>query len=189
MLLKTSIFCTAISSLLLVASSSSIAQEKVLYKKVDKNGRIVFTDKPIAGSKKVVVDTSKNLLSIPRPKPKIKDKNSEVAQGDKSVNAIAYDVLEVEKPASGESVRANDGSLYVIIALSPMLDRNHSIRVLLDGEMVGSEQKVPYFSLTGIDRGAHQISAQVIDDESGEVIQTSKQTKFNMLRASRLNRR
>ncbi len=189
------------SSVILLAtmSAKSSAEEKTLYKKIDKNGRVIFTDKPLPGAKKVVVDTSKNVMAIPKVKT---NKNEEgkfaVEFGkrnkddkDDKKKPFQYQLLSIEKPNNDEAIRANDGNLYIIVAITPMLQREHSIRLLMDGAAASPDQKVPYFSLTGVDRGTHQLTAQVIDDATGEILQSSESIEFHLLRASRLqnNRR
>lgn len=184
MSLKTSLFYIFSISILLACGFSSFAEEKVLYKKVDKNGRVTFTDKPVPGSTKVVVNTNKNLMAIPRVKsnPKVADKD------EKNEKEKAYQLIAIEQPSNDEAIRANDGNLYVIVALTPHLARNHSMRLLMDGSQVGQDQKVPYFSLTNIERGTHELTAQVIDDETGTVLQSSKSISFHILKSSRLQK-
>ncbi|WP_251358924.1 DUF4124 domain-containing protein [Kangiella sp. TOML190] len=150
------------------------AQDKVMYKKVDKNGRIIFTDKPIAGSKKVTVDTSKNLMSIPKIKPKTKEQVAE------SNTEAPYEVLAIEQPANDDRVKMQNGSLYVIVAMTPNLSANHSIRLILNGEMVGDDQKVPYFTLTELKKGKHQLIAEVFDDETKALVQSSPSIDFQL---------
>ncbi len=187
MLLKNSPFYFFATAILLSLSFPSLSEEKVLYKKIDKNGRVIFTDKPVPGSKKVVINTNKNVMTMPKPKAKAKSVESE----DTSETENLYEILAIEQPSNDEAIRANDGSLYVIVALSPHLARKHSVRLLMDGSTAGSDQKVPYFSLTNIDRGTHQLTAQIINDETGEVLQSSETLSFHLLRTSRLqnNRR
>ncbi|WP_195758367.1 DUF4124 domain-containing protein [Kangiella sp. HZ709] len=190
-----------LSSALLLAtvSAKSSAEEKTLYKKIDKNGRVIFTDKPLPGAKKVVVDTSKNVMAIPKVKTNknVEDKfvvgfgKRKQDDNNEKTKPFQYQLLSIEKPTNDEAVRANDGNLYIIVAITPMLQREHSIRLLMDGEAASPDQKVPYFSLTSVDRGTHQLTAQVIDDSTGEILQSSESTEFHLLRASRLqnNRR
>lgn len=187
MLLKNSPFYLLAMAILLSVSLPSFSEEKVLYKKIDKNGRVTFTDKPVPGSKKVVINTNKNVMTMPKPKPKAKS----VESGEDVVADKAYEVLAIEQPSNDEAIRANDGNLYVVVALSPHLARKHSMRLLMNGAAAGSDQKVPYFSLSNIDRGTHQLTAQIIDDETGEVLQSSESLSFHLLRTSRLqnNRR
>ncbi|NVJ66402.1 MAG: DUF4124 domain-containing protein [Gammaproteobacteria bacterium] len=182
MLLKNSAFYLIVSVILLLLGLSLVAEEKVLYKKVDKNGRVIFTDKPVPGSKKMVINTNKNVMSI--PKGKTKSSTAVEEDADKDKEAQAYEVLAIEQPSHDEAVRANDGNLYVIVALTPHLAREHCVRLLMDGATIGADQKVPYFSLTNIDRGTHQLTAQIINDETGEILQSSDTRTFHLLKTS-----
>lgn len=163
---------------------------KTLYKKVDKNGRITFTDKPLPGAKEVTVDTQKNLLSMPR-KASEQYHYEDDEDAKKKEKPFKYNYLAIETPKTGESIRANDGSLYVLIGITPQLKGAHTLRLLMDGAAISEDQKAPYFSLSNIDRGTHNLQVQIIEDSSQKVIQSSPISTFHLHRASLLqsNRR
>lgn len=58
----------------------------------------------------------------------------------------------------------------------------------IDGVHVGQDQKIPYFNLANVARGTHELVAMVINDETQEIVQTSKAVTFHVLRTSILNR-
>lgn len=165
--------------------SAAIAEQTVMYKKVDKNGKVIFTDKPIPGSTPITINTNRNIVTTPKAQSISRSTDDDKKENEQS---ISYDVFSIEKPSHDEGVRANDGNLYVIVAISPQLQPNHSIRLHIDGSQIGQDQKVPYFSLINIDRGTHQLLATIIDDTTQQVIQSSQAVEFHLLRASRLTR-
>ncbi|NVK21656.1 MAG: DUF4124 domain-containing protein [Kangiellaceae bacterium] len=158
------------------------ANETVMYKKVDKNGRVIYTDKPIPGAKPITVKTNTNVISTSKPvvtqKLKLEEEKEETFE---------YSVLSIDKPSNDEAIRANDGNLYVIVGISPQLQPNHSVRLQMDGIAIGQAQKVPYFSLSNVDRGTHKLTAVIIDDDSQKILKTSEASSFHMLRATVLN--
>ncbi|AKE51293.1 DUF4124 domain-containing protein [Kangiella geojedonensis] len=167
---------------------SNAANETVMYKKVDKNGKVTFTDKPIPGSTPITIKTNTNVVDTPKPTIKPKTFSTPEELDDKSQEPFKYEVLAVDSPEHDQAVRANSGDINIIVGLTPSLQPNHSLQLIMDGSPVGSQQKIPYFALNGVDRGTHQISVQVIDDESKDTVQTSESITFHLLRASRLNR-
>ncbi|WP_223668765.1 DUF4124 domain-containing protein [Kangiella shandongensis] len=159
------------------------ANETVLYKKVDKDGNVIFTDKPIPGSTPVKVNTDKNTVETPRSsfrtRQEVNDEDSE--------EAFQYEVLAIDSPQNDEGIRANDGNINIIAGITPQLKAEHSLQLVIDGSAYGSAQKLPYFNLTNVDRGTHTASIDVINDKTQEVIQSSQPITFHVLRASRLH--
>ncbi|PXF64007.1 DUF4124 domain-containing protein [Kangiella spongicola] len=182
-----SLLVTIVSLLALSCGSiATSAKETVMYKKIDKDGNVVFTDKPIPGSKPITVKTDVNVVSTPKPAykaPTISDSSEE----DDDEKKFKYEVLAIDTPKNDEGIRANDGRINVIVAVTPNLRPNHSVQLKLDGNNVGQAQKIPYFNLTEVERGTHQLQAMIIDDDSGETVQSSDAISFHALIASRLN--
>lgn len=156
-----------------------------MYKKIDKDGNVVFTDKPIPGSKPITVKTDVNVVTTPKPtyKPPSVNEPAEMADEEK----FQYDVFAIDSPKDDEGIRANDGRVNVVVAITPNLKPNHSVQLRLDGNSVGQAQKIPYFNLTEVERGTHQLQAEVVEDGSGETVQTTEAISFHALIASRLN--
>lgn len=175
-----------IIGLISLFSLHSLAEEVVIYKKVDKNGKVTISDKPFPGATKKVIKTNTNVVSMPLPSkasPSADDSDEEEEE------AFQYDLLAIDSPKVDEAIRANDGSVYIIAAISPQLQSNHSVRLYMDGKPVGQLQKVPYFSLSNVDRGTHRLKVSIIDTETNKAIQTSAESHFHLLRASINNRR
>lgn len=163
---------------------TSSAKETVMYKKVDKDGKVVFTDKPIPGSKAVTIKTDVNVVKTPKPTFR---KPSTDKPDDSEKKPFQYKMLAIDTPKDDEGIRANDGNVNVVIAITPNLQEGHSVQLRLDGNDTGQPQKIPYFSLSGVERGTHQLQAVVINDGSGDVVQSSDSISFHALIASRLN--
>lgn len=157
----------------------------VLYKTVDKDGKVTYTDKPSDEAEAITVQTDRNVVSTPRMNsgsPQPSNDKEEKSEG------TAYDIFAIDSPADEEGVRANDGSVNIVVGISPRIHPNHSIRMHMDGAPVGQDQKIPYFNLANVDRGSHELVAMVINDETQEIVQISKSVTFHLLRTSNLNR-
>jgi len=158
-------------SLLLVFFMFSVSAETV-YKTVDENGNVVFTDKPSENAEEIKIqklDTIKN----PNPgryKPSLKQPE----------DSNVYANLVVTSPKNGSSVRSNEGNVSISLSLEPALRGAHKIIISMDGLEVGSGSSV---SLRNVDRGTHSINVSVVDGSGKKLISTS--SSFSLLRASK----
>ncbi len=96
--------------------------------------------------------------------------------------------LRIVEPAPDQTLHDNAGRVTVRVVLEDraQLPDTLRLRVLLDGRPVveGHSQQV---ALTDVDRGSHQLQAQLIDAD-GNVIERSEPVRFHLWQASRLNR-
>ncbi|HEY9032154.1 MAG TPA: DUF4124 domain-containing protein [Kangiella sp.] len=153
----------------------SSADATVLYKKIDKDGKVIFTDKPSDDAEAITVQSNRNVIAGPRT-----NVSNESASKDDPKNpaTIKYDVFSIDSPSNGESIQSQDGSINIVVGITPQIRPNHSIRLHINGTRVGQDQKIPYFNLTNIARGSQELTAIVVDDETEGVIQTSKPITF-----------
>jgi len=160
-----------IGFLLLIFMGLSIAE--TVYKSVDENGNIIFTDKPSRDAEEIKLQ---KLQTIKNPNPaKYKPKAKQPKQ------EALYKTFLVSNPADGAGLRSNSGNVSISLTLQPPLRPSHKIIISMDGKEVsnGSTSSV---SLQNIDRGTHTISASVVDGNGKQMISTS--SSFSLLRAS-----
>jgi len=165
-----------------------------IYKTVDEDGNVVFTDlAPKDSSKSIEIDAhniytpstpavaptnARNERGQRREEPDNEDENAE--------SAAVYDTLHILTPADDEPVRENAGNLSVVVAASPDLDSRHSVVILLDG-IVSANEPATRIDLANIDRGTHVLTAQIVD-AAGNVLIASNPTSFHMIRVSLLRK-
>jgi hypothetical protein len=101
-------------------------------------------------------------------------------------HAASYDSLQVVTPSRGQTVHDNNGEVRVLVRASPRLDTKAGERLtlLLDGRVAASGG-VTHFLLEGLNRGTHELQAQVIATD-GSVLASSLPVTFYMWHASRL---
>jgi hypothetical protein len=95
-----------------------------------------------------------------------------------------YADVVIVQPANEETVHDNLGNVAVQVAVSPSLAPGDRIVLLVDGRPV-AQQMDATFALSGIERGAHTLQAQVVD-ASGATLVASRPVTFYMWQASRL---
>ena len=152
---------------------------------VDAQGNRVFTDQPGSGNAKRVPMAHQQShvrqpdrcahRSLQRKKPKPK-------------HAFHYDMLRVLVPEPDATVRSSAGELIVSVTSEPGLQRGHRYRLLLDGEPTAEPGPSPVFPLSNVDRGSHNLSVEILDEQGRTVERTANQP-FHMLRISLAQKR
>ena len=150
---------------------------ETVYKTVDENGNIIFTDKPSENSEKIKLQ---ELQTIKNPNP-IKNKPYSKPANPKDVDTV-YSRFIITNPAQGSGIRNNAGNVTISASLEPSLRPGHNIVFTMDGTEI-SKSSSNSASVNNLSRGAHTIGARVIDRTGKTLISTS--TSFSLLRASK----
>ena len=147
-----------------------------IYRQVDGDGRITFTDTPQTGAERLVQDAA----NIYRAPPKQQQVSEPVQQPSDAF--AGYESVRIESPGE-EALRANDGRIRIVAATQPALQAGHRAALLLDGEIV-QQSKGFTFDLTEVDRGRHELAVRIVDG-SGHVLAESRTKVVHLLRAFR----
>lgn len=178
----------SLSALLLLACMDATAAADRIYKTVDENGNVVFTDIPPREDEKSeqVVIENPNSFDAAEAAP---DEGQWIVEqpGDQSGNGggqtaatFRYGTLSVASPANDEAVRDNAGNVTIIANVAPRLQPGHVMRLFMDGSVV-QEGPQTTFNLTNVDRGTHTVKLDITDDK-GDVLISSKPSTFHLLR-------
>ncbi|MDQ7017343.1 MAG: DUF4124 domain-containing protein [Gammaproteobacteria bacterium] len=131
--------------------------QAALYKSIDDNGQVTYSDRPNLKTDKPLLLPSQNIIqSINSKTP------SEADKTDTSSQNKNYQSLQILSPKNDSTLRSNNGEISLILQLEPKLQKQHQIRILLDGK----EVKLSHSLITivpNVSRGQHNLSAQVID--------------------------
>ena len=147
------------------------AVAETVYKTVDENGNVIFTDKPSEEAETIKIQELENTIGNPNP--------AKYKPSPAKIEGFSYKSFTVTSPANGAGVRSNNGNVSISLSLEPALNRGHKIIISLDGKQIGTGLSA---SLQNVDRGTHSISAKVIDSEGKSLISTS--SSFSLLRAT-----
>ena len=147
-----------------------------VFKRVDANGRVHFSDRPGPDAERIEV---KPVQAVETPSPM--GNVTESRQGEKA-DAFKYETFSIDSPADGEGVRANDGNITVRMTIRPSLQRGHSIAISIDGDRLATGTST-VFELKNLSRGTHSLEAAVVDDAGSEVSRT-KPVSFHVLRVA-----
>ena len=146
-----------------------------VYKHVEPDGTITYTDRPTADSKEVKVPkgTEYTPPKLPAFTPSTRAKPTP--------SRFEYNTLALTAPKDDEAIWDNTGNIMATVVLEPGLQAGHSIEFLLDG-VAAAKGSATSHQFLNVDRGTHQITARVVDSQE-EVIATTSAT-FHMRRTA-----
>lgn len=150
---------------------------------IDAQGNRVYTDQPRGNAKRVPIATSNRMSATPTAAVP-----SSTAKTITQPPPFHYDMLRVLVPEPDATIRSSAGELIVSITSEPGLQQGHRYRLLLDGQPTGEPGFSPVFPLSNIDRGSHNLSAEILDADGRTVERTANQP-FHMLRISLAQKR
>jgi len=166
-----------IQLLLIITFSLSVSAETI-YKTRDAEGNIIFSDVPTEGAEEIKIQEAQT-LNLPMPK-----RVGERATTKLSPKAIDYAEFKIINPQHDSTIHSNEGVINVSITLTPELDEKHIIVFLMDGKQVSAGKSLQ-LSLNNLDRGTHNVTA-MIKDEENTVLKRSNNITFHLRKASRL---
>lgn len=153
----------------------SLALTAEVYRSVDKNGNVVFTDQPSPDAELIELD---ELQTIDAPATG----NFEYTPPPEKP-APRYSVVTITSPQNDVSIRDNAGNVTVNIAIQPNLHISDELVLFMDGkEIILGKSTAKAF--TGLDRGTHQMRA-AIRDVDGRILQSSLSVIFHLQRQSK----
>jgi hypothetical protein len=164
------------------AAASATAQ---IYKTVDANGNVVFTDiAPIerSGQPPVQEVNVPPMNSYEPPQGAAQTPNISSSSGPSATPGY-YSQLDVISPTEDETIRDNAGNVQIEVAISPPLRSGHHLLLVLDGTPTDVEAVNGVFELSNVDRGTHTAGARAVDG-AGNVLIESNPATFNLMRVS-----
>jgi hypothetical protein len=163
-------------SLLLCISVSA----QVVYKTVRADGSVVYSDTASKGA--VPVDLlSTNTVVVPAlgkmPRQTVSQK-----QRVKKVRAELQYIVSILSPAAEQTLRDNSGTVTITVNVSPK--KSGKLQLIFDNKLFRTQSN-RQFQLESVNRGAHTIKVNLLDN-SGKILASSKQQTFYLQKASAL---
>ncbi|MFI8737735.1 protein of unknown function [Pseudomonas sp. NFACC19-2] len=155
-----------------------------VYTYIDAEGNRVFTDKPRSSNAERVMLAPSNNAQMSQPQPTVRMAPPPAV----SKPTVHYQVLRILVPEPDASIHNGSGDMIVTLNSEPGLLPGHSYRLLLDGEPQGETSRSPVFSLQHVDRGTHQLVAEIIDS-AGLIVERTPAQPFHMHRMTLAQKR
>ena len=149
-----------------------------VYRSLDADGNVVYTDKPSPDAEKIRIDKVQTIPAGPddfqyTPPEKF-------AGGD-------YTKLEIVDPVSDHVFTGNTGEVTVSVTIEPELNTKNGDRLILimDGKKKADSSSTS-FSFTNLDRGTYTVEVHVVNKD-GKTLISSAPVLFTVKRTSVLN--
>ncbi len=148
----------------------SLSASAEIYEGRGSSGERIYSDRPTKDSKPIEF---KGTSSYKPPKyraPTFDNRQKESAP-------FSYEAVTVVQPVNDATLFDSDGPVNVAVGLEPALREADKIQLYVDGRSAGKPLHATSFSLTLVDRGSHELLAEV-KNSAGKVIGRSKPVKF-----------
>jgi hypothetical protein len=150
----------------LMSLACSLALAATVYKWVDENGTVHYSDQPHANAQKLQVQAAQTYPAMATPSQAAAAAN--VNAGNDAADR-SYRGCAIVNPQDGAQV-ANVDSLSVSVRTDPAVHAGDQIYILMDGTALnGGNPTGAQFSVSPVDRGSHTLQA-VVRDASGNLM-------------------
>ncbi|MEJ2604589.1 MAG: DUF4124 domain-containing protein [Gammaproteobacteria bacterium] len=151
-----------------------------VYKWVDEDGVVHYTDRPVEGAEEVDLPETKG-TTFRRPEPVTPGPAARSSDGrdDGQEQGQAYESFRIVQPSDEETLWNIGATLEVSLSLSPALSQGHGVEVWFDGSVLESPDPTSLnFTIPEVYRGTHTLWARVVDAAGRVLIQTDEVTIY-----------
>ena len=152
----------------------STAQATPVYRWVDENGQVNYSDRPGPGAVLIELSTSAPILDAGPSSPR----GPQRAMEPRTPAVAAYETLAVLQPASRETLWGTAGRVEVAIGVSPELQPRHSLALYMDGALAEFGTNATGFAIEDVARGEHTVQAVILDEAGRELLRSAPVTFF-----------
>jgi hypothetical protein len=159
--------------LLVLVACASYGATREMWMWVDANGVTHYSDRPVPGAKLVSITSIEPVgtQGVIPPAP-----SSTSRPANRAPPATQYQLLEFFEPQNEESFFGADAVVNVRLRSEPELGAGDQLRVYLDGKLLQGQQPGMEYTLSGLDRGAHSLAAQIVGANGDERIRAEPLT-------------
>lgn len=151
----------------LALCGTALANE--VYKSVDENGKVTYSDAP-TGKKIDPVDLPQiNTTPAVEPKP---------YNAPAPKQAAPQYRVAITSPSNGAEILAGQRDLSVSARVEPPLDDGYSAQLFMNNSPYGGAQPSTSFVITEIIRGEHQLSVAILNPSGKIVARSSSVTVY-----------
>lgn len=163
-------------AVLMLAPLCAWSQSSV-YRTVDEDGNVVFTDAPPAGVPQTerveITPTNTTPPVVPREEPVVEAEPEEPAELE----------VTIVSPQNETTIAMGPGNFSVSASVSGGRQASPALQLFMDGIPQGEPQRDTSWDLTNVFRGAHDLTVSALDGE-GNTMATSEPVRVYVLRPS-----
>ncbi len=171
----------ALMALSLVPLTASAA---TVYRHVDAQGNVSYSDRPERGEAVTLSPLTVVPAAPKTPSPAARTNTPEASAPSAAPPFLPYSTFRIASPTNEQTLPTGyAGNVQVELSVAPALRDDHRIRLLVDGRISQSALHSDVFMLSNLERGEHQISAELLDAD-GRVRHRSEPVTLFVQRAS-----
>lgn len=148
-----------------------------VYRYVDKDGNVTFSDEPSDGAEEVKV---KPVTTVTLPK--LKDVQDPPRRTADEEGRAPYENITFVAPSNDQAFHSGSGDVAFQVTSAPPLRNGHKYEVALDGQPVGQSTSGTVM-VRNVFRGTHNADVHIVD-RNGIRIQTGESISFTIHRPS-----
>jgi Domain of unknown function (DUF4124) len=153
----------------LISLASSLVLAATVYKWVDENGTVHYSDQPHANAQKVQVDSAQTYPAAASAANVSAAARAASGQPASDGEDTSYRGCAIVNPRDGATF-SNVDDLSVGVRTDPGLRPGHQVYILMDGTALnGGNPTGTQFSVSPVERGTHTLQA-VVRDASGNLM-------------------
>lgn len=149
------------------------AAAEQVYRSVDPDGNVIFSDVETPGSEAIEV---KEVPTVTLPR------TPEFSYEEPQQENPPYRKIAIVSPQNDESIRENAGNITITASTEPGIWGGHILEITLDGKVVSSGTSTS-IDLENVDRGTH-VTQATVKDRKGKIQGSSEPVTFHLLRVS-----
>lgn len=153
-----------------------------VYRHVDEEGNVTFSDEPRDGAETIEV---KSVTTVTLPKLEDLPETEGARADEDREEQSPYDSIQFEAPTNNEAFWSGSGDITFSVTSTPDLREGHMYEVTLDGQIVGQSDDGTV-AVQNVYRGTHDAQVSVVDNE-GRPVQRGQSISFTIHRPSVLN--
>ena len=148
-------------------------QAAVVYKWVDADGVVHYSDQATPGAEKIYTSSSTSAGTSGQRAPA----GSQQAASTPPATGLAYGEFSITSPVNDQTFFGDD-VIAVHLSLAPALKPNQSIAWHLNGQQLDNPPDAVSFPLPHLDRGTYALAATITDQGTGDSQSSSSVTFF-----------
>lgn len=162
--------------------AAAVYASTTIYKTTDSRGNPVFSDTATDGAQPVQIKKTQTFPASKFDTPTAGNRPTQHAW-------LPYKLLRITSPKNQTSVRSNPGNIAIHFKLDPVLRPGDALMLVLDGKSLQRIRSSGPVPLTNLDRGTHTAQLQVVDPDTGNLLQSSNAVTFTLHRHSILHKK
>ena len=162
-----------------------VETQGVLYKTIDANGKVSYSDKPSANAKKIPMSEGQS-INLKPPEVKFYSSNGNENAGSQNSQPLqsGYSSISIIQPEDDGVLRNNGGVAVFEVMIKPELKKTDYLVFFIDGNQADASVSGNNITVSNVEYGPHTAHFSVFDNKDKEVIK-SESIRFNLLHTVR----